>query len=94
MAKAKKAWRSDHHWERRPGAWAPDDMLVIDCGQIRSLSVFCAVLAWSRVRSVYFPDNQRFETTLAALAARFEALGGVPRTVLSGSTRLSGETAF
>jgi len=83
VAKAKKAWRTDHHRGRRPGVWAPGDMVVIDWGQIGSLSVFCAVLAWSRVRFVYFADNQRSETTLAALAACFEALGGVPRTVLS-----------
>jgi len=83
VAKAKKAWRSDHHRGRRPGVWAPGDMLVIDWGQISTLSVFCAVLAWSRVRFVYFADNQRSETTLAALAACFEALGGVPKTVLS-----------
>jgi transposase len=83
VAKAKKAWRADHHRGRRPGVWAPGDMLVIDWGQIGPLSVFCAVLAWSRVRFVYFADNQRAETTLAALAACFEALGGVPRTVLS-----------
>jgi len=83
VAKAKRSWRSDHHRGRRPGVWAPGDMLVIDWGQIGTLSVFCAVLAWSRVRFVYFADNQRAETTLAALAACFEALGGVPRTVLS-----------
>jgi len=83
VAKAKKVWRTDHHRGRRPGVWAPGDMVVIDWGQIGPLSVFCAVLAWSRVRFVYFADNQRSETTLAALAACFEALGGVPRTVLS-----------
>jgi transposase len=83
VAKAKKAWRMNHHRGRRPGVWAPGDMLVIDWGQIGPLSVFCAVLAWSRVRFVYFADNQRAETTLAALAACFEALGGVPKTVLS-----------
>jgi hypothetical protein len=83
VAKAKRAWRADHHRGRRPGVWAPGDMLVIDWGQIGPLSMFCAVLAWSRVRFVYFADNQRSETTLAALAACFEALGGVPKTVLS-----------
>ena len=58
--------------------WSPGDMLVIDWGEIGPLSVFCAVLAWSRWRFVYFADNQRAETTMAALAACFEALGGVP----------------
>ncbi|MGH9152585.1 MAG: IS21 family transposase [Acidimicrobiales bacterium] len=83
VAKAKAAWRRDHHRGRRPGVWSPGDMLVIDWGQIGPLSVFCAVLAWSRWRFVFFADNQRAETTLGALADCFEAMGGVPKTVLS-----------
>lgn len=83
VAMAKKKWRSANHRGRRPGVWAPGDMLVIDWGQIGALSVFCAVAAWSRWRFVFFADNQRSETTLAALAACFEAMGGVPKTVLS-----------
>jgi hypothetical protein len=58
-------------------------MVVIDWGEIGPLYVFCAVAAWSRWRFVYFADNLRAETTLAALARCFEALEGVPRTVLS-----------
>ena len=83
VAEVKSAWRSNHHRGRRPGVWAPGDMLVIDWGEIGPLSVFCAVLAWSRWRFVFFADNQRAETTFAALAACFEELGGVPKTVLS-----------
>ena len=58
-------------------------MLVIDWGEIGPLLVFCAVLAWSRWRFVFFADNERATTTFTALAACFEALGGVPKTVLS-----------
>jgi transposase len=83
VADAKAAWRADHHRGRRPGVWTPGDMLVIDWGEIGPLCVFCAVLAWSRWRFVFFADNQRADTTLGALAACFEELGGVPRTVLS-----------
>lgn len=83
VAEEKKKWRQSNHRGRRPGVWSPGDMLVIDWGEIGSLSVFCAVLAWSRWRFVYFADNQRAETTFTALAACFEALGGVPATVLS-----------
>ncbi len=83
VAEAKAAWRSNHHRGRRPGVWAPGDVLVIDWGEIGPLYVFCAVLAWSRFRFVYFADNLRADTTLAALAACFEALDGVPKTVLS-----------
>ena len=45
-------WRRDHHRGRRPGVWAPGDMLVFDWGEIGPLFVFCAVLAWSRFRFV------------------------------------------
>ncbi len=83
VADEKKKWRMSNHRGRRPGVWSPGDMLVIDWGEIGSLSVFCAVLAWSRWRFVCFADNQRADTTMAALAACFEALGGVPATVLS-----------
>ena len=58
-AEAKATWRIDHHRGRRPGVWAPGDMLVFDWGEIGPLFVFCAVLAWSRFRFVYFADNLR-----------------------------------
>ena len=83
VADEKRAWRIDHHRGRRPGVWEPGDVLAIDWGVIGNLHVFCAVLAWSRVRFIYFADNERSETTLAALGACFEFLGGVPRTVLA-----------
>jgi transposase len=83
VAEEKAAWRTDHHRGRRPGVWAPGDVLAIDWGQLGTLHVFCAVLAWSRVRFVMLCDNERQETTLACLAACFEFLGGVPKVVLA-----------
>ena len=83
VADEKRDWRNDHQRGRRPGVWEPGDVLAIDWGAIGTLHVFCAVLAWSRVRFIYFADNERSETTLAALAACFEYLGGVPKTVLA-----------
>lgn len=83
VAEEKQLWRIDHHRGRRPGVWEPGDVLAIDWGALGTLHVFCAVLAWSRIRFVYFADNERSETTLAALSACFEYLGGVPRTVLA-----------
>ena len=83
VADEKRNWRIDNHRGRRPGVWEPGDVLAIDWGAIGTLHVFCAVLAWSRVRFIYFADNERSETTLAALAACFEFLGGVPKTVLA-----------
>jgi transposase len=83
VAEQRALWKIDHHRGRRPGVWEPGDVLAIDWGVIGTLHVFCAVLAWSRIRFIYFADNERAETTLAALAHCFEFLGGVPRTVLA-----------
>lgn len=83
VAETKAGWRVDHHRGRRPGVWTPGDVLVFDWGEIGPLFVFCAVLAWSRWRFVYFADNLGSTATLAALAACFEELGGVPKTALT-----------
>jgi hypothetical protein len=68
---------------RRPAVWTPGEHLVIDWGVLNGLHVFCAVLAWSRVRFVRFADNERADTTLALLAECFQVLGGVPKVVLA-----------
>jgi transposase len=68
---------------RRPAVWAPGEHLVIDWGVLNGLHVFCAVLAWSRVRFVRFADNERADTTMQLLAECFEVLGGVPKVVLA-----------
>ncbi len=79
----KTLWRNDNHRGRRPAVWSPGEHLVIDWGVLGGLHVFCAVLAWSRVRFVRFADNERADTTLALLAQCFEQLGGVPGVVLA-----------
>ena len=56
---------------------------MIDWGSLAGLHVFCAVLAWCRVRFVRFAADERAETTLAMLAECFEVLGGVPGKVLA-----------
>jgi len=53
---------------RRPAVWSPGEHLVIDWGVLEGLHVFCAVLAWSRVRFVRFADNERADTTMRLLA--------------------------
>jgi len=84
LVSARKAlWRRDNHRGRRPAVWSPGEHLVIDWGVLGGLHVFCAVLAWCRVRFVRFADNERAETTLALLAECFETLGGVPGVVLA-----------
>ena len=83
VAEAKAAWRREHHRGRRPAVWSPGEHLVIDWGVLGGLHVFCAVLAWSRLRFVRFAADERAATTLAMLAECFEVLGGVPGTVLA-----------
>jgi hypothetical protein len=83
VAECKQAWRTGHHRGRRPAVWSPGEHLVIDWGSEGGLHVFCAVLAWSRVRFVRFAADERAETTLAMLAECFETLGGVPGKVLA-----------
>jgi transposase len=83
VAEEKAKWKKKRVRGRRPGVWVPGDVLAFDWGQSGPLYVFCAVLAWSRVRFVYFADNLGADTTLTALAACFEYLGGVPKTCLT-----------
>ena len=83
VAEVKGEWRAKNHRGRRPGIWTPGDMLVFDWGEIGPLFVFCAVMAWSRVRFVYFADNLGAEATMTALARCFEYLGAVPKTALT-----------
>jgi transposase len=83
VAQVKHEWRQGHHRGRRPAVWTPGDTLVIDWGVLGGLHVFCAVLAWSRVRFVRFAADEKAATTMALLAECFEFLGGVPKFVLA-----------
>ena len=83
VAEVKAEWKRNQHRGRRPGIWAPGDMLVFDWGEIGPLFVFCAVMAWSRWRFVSFADNLGAEATMAALAKCFETMGAVPKTALT-----------
>jgi Integrase core domain len=83
VAGRKQLWRRENHRARRPAVWSPGEHLVIDWGAEAGMHVFCAVLAWSRVRFVRFATDERAETTFALLAECFEVLGGVPGVVLA-----------
>jgi transposase len=83
VADARAEWRRDHHRGRRPAVWSPGEYLVIDWGAAGGLHVFCAVLAWSRVRFVRFAADEKAATTLAMIAECLEVLGGVPGKVLA-----------
>lgn len=78
-----KAAHSRERRTYRPWMNVPGEHLVIDWGVIDGLHVFCAVLAWSRVRFVRFAQREDQATTLRLLAECFEVLGGVPAVVLA-----------
>jgi len=82
VAEAKADWR---HQRRvyRPWQPVPGEHLAIDWGSEGDVHVFCAVLAWSRVRFVRFAKREDQATTLTLLAECFEILGGVPAVVLA-----------
>jgi transposase len=82
VAEAKADWRH-HRRVYRPWQPVPGEHLVIDWGTEGDVHVFCAVLAWSRVRFVRFAQREDQATTLALLAECFEILGGVPAVVLA-----------
>jgi transposase len=78
--------KAEHRRQRRvyrPWQPVPGEHLAIDWGVIDGLHVFCAVLAWSRVRFVRFAEREDQATTLRLLAECFETLGGVPAVVLA-----------
>ena len=77
--RGRRCGATSNHRGRRPAVWSPGEHLVIDWGVLGGLHVFCAVLAWSRVRFVRFADNERADTTLALLAECFEHSGRGPR---------------
>jgi transposase len=82
VAEAKAAWRKQRR-TYRPWVPVPGEHLVIDWGTEGALQLFCAVLAWSRSRSVRFAADQKQATTLRLLAECFEEVGGVPAVVLA-----------
>ena len=85
VAEEKKQWRVENGRQRRPAVWIPGETLVIDWGTLpgTGIHVFCAVLAWSRVRFVRYARDETAATTFSLLAECFEALGGVPAKVLA-----------
>lgn len=86
LRRAVAAAKAAHRRERRtyrPWIPTPGEHLVIDWGEEGGLKVFCAVLAWSRVRFVRFAERMDQATTLRLLAECFEIMGGVPAVVLA-----------
>ena len=82
VASAKAAHRRERR-AYRPWQPVPGEHLVIDWGSEGDPHVFCAVLAWSRIRFVRFAPDETQTTTLRLLAECFETLGGVPAVMLT-----------
>ena len=86
VSEVRKAYRIEQgRHQRRPAIWVPGATVVIDWGTIAGtdLHVFCAVLAWARVRFIRFARDEKAVTTFAFLAECFEQFGGVPASVLA-----------
>lgn len=68
-------------FETEPGVQMQVDWATIRRGSDR-LSVFVAILCWSRAAYVEFVSDERVETLVACHEHAFLAFGGVPREVL------------
>lgn len=73
-------------FETAPGEQMQADWAVIRRGADR-LSVFVAMLGWSRTAYVEFVGDERVETLIAAHENAFLAFGGVPRQILYDNMR-------
>jgi transposase len=82
VAAAKVRWRRQRR-AYRPWVPTPGEHLVFDWTTEGGWQVFCAVLAWSRVRFVRVARDQKAATTMRLLGECFETLGGTPRVVLT-----------
>jgi transposase len=68
-------------FETEPGYQAQIDWTTIRRGKDR-LSAFVATLGFSRWSFVWFTTDERFETLIDAHERFFDAISGVPRTIL------------
>ncbi len=68
-------------FETEPGYQAQIDWTTIRRGKDR-LSAFVTTLGFSRWSYVWFTTDERFETLIDAHERFFDAIGGVPRTIL------------
>lgn len=68
-------------FETPPGRQAQADWTQVRRGKDK-LSAFVGTLGFSRFSFVWFADNERFETLIEAHERFFDAVSGVPQTVL------------
>lgn len=82
VAEVKAQWRRTGR-VFRPWVHSPGQHLIFDWAEHGRWKIFCAVLAWSRVRFVRLSFDMSQDTTLRMLAECFEQLGGVPAVALT-----------
>ena len=93
VAQEKTAWRRANAVEsrRRPAVWAAGEHVVIDWGVQAGPHVFCAVLAFSRVRFVRCADNERaaMSSAMSLPCVRFaSARYSVPNRMIGAQVQL------
>lgn len=77
VADEKKKWRAKNGRQRRPAVWTPGDTVVIDWGVLpgTGIHVFCAVLAWSRIRFVRYARDETAATTFTLFGRVLRVVG-------------------
>ena len=97
VADVKAAWRAGRRrtyrpWITEPGLWLQFDwgtgpVVPGPDGRPRATLLFCAWLAWSRVRVVIPTWDRKLGTLLACLDATLRRLGGVPTYALTDNEK-------
>lgn len=91
VREAKSRYRAANFRIYRPWRSAPGEFLICDWGKAgtvptpagpKPLSMFCAVLGYSRLRFVHFTVSERFHALADGLHRCFEVLGGIPAKVM------------
>lgn len=91
VREAKSRYRAATFRIYRPWRSAPGEFLICDWAKAgtvptpagpKPLSMFCAVLGYSRLRFVHFTVSERFHALADGLHRCFERLGGMPAKVM------------
>ncbi|MGD0454809.1 MAG: IS21 family transposase [Solirubrobacteraceae bacterium] len=92
VARAKRAWRSEHGrltrpWVTEPGLWMQWDYGDGPTVEGRSTVLFCAWLAWSRFRVVLPLWDRTMASVVMGLDRSLRAFGGAPTYALTDNER-------
>jgi transposase len=92
VATLKATWRRDNHrvykpWIPEPGLWLQYDFGDGPVVNGQSTVLFCAWLAWSRIRVIIALQDRTMPSVVAALDRTFRIIGGVPTYVLTDNEK-------